>query len=149
MLLTLIGATTRSTRDCIAAAHDCALICADEALGVRVDEVFVRHRYWSGAAPGDGTYTDVDTELQPPPRSVRPDPEQTANPYGTFSDGTVMYDQVSLAYSESFLGDPDPGDNRAPNHEVFWVINGEQYSVIKLDEEYPFRVATLRRRRGN
>jgi len=145
VLLTLLDTDSGSLRDCISETVDCLRHCADLALDLPTDEVYIRTRTWSGSAPGDGTFADVDTYLTPQPRSSSPDPTQTANPYGTFEDGTLRFEKVSLAYTDAFLGDPS---GRPSNVETFWVVNGEEYSLIQVDSEYASKSVILRRRRG-
>jgi len=135
-----------SIQDCLSQIVDCVHEGIVEDLGFRPDEVAIRTRTWSGSAPGDGTYTDVDEVLVPRPRVERPDPALTANQYGQYPDGMQQVSGVSRTYSNAQLGDPG---GRPANVEVFWVINGtDEYSLVQIDGKLATTTVTLRRRRG-
>lgn len=72
--------------------------------GIRAYRVYRVVRTWSGAEPGDGTFTDVAGELRPYPRVMTWDGFKfQQEPAGLESAGRVRLTEVSLTYAERDL----------------------------------------------
>ena len=99
------------------------------ALGVRAYRVYRIIRTWTGAQPGDGTYSDSAAELRPQPRVMFWDGFRFQDqPAGRESLGTVRMSEVSLTYTQ---GDLDPPLSN--NQELFVAIgeaNGQGLSTF-------------------
>lgn len=115
----------------------------DEVAGLRLSTVVVRTRTWSGGELGRGTPTDVDLELEPKPRVRDPEPRQRSAAPGKFEDGDRVVDKVSATYTSDELD----GGELAAGAELFWLIDGEPYRVVSVDEKYLGWEAHLRRMR--
>jgi hypothetical protein len=73
--------------------------------GVRPFRVFAVLRSWSGQMMGEGDYTDVVTELSPPPKVERWDGYKWVMlAHGINEDGTVRMTDVSLSYTYNEIG---------------------------------------------
>ncbi len=72
--------------------------------GVRAYRVYRVIRTWSGAEPGDGSFTDEAAELRPQPRVMFWDGFRfKESPSGVEDVGAVRLTEVSLSYAEADL----------------------------------------------
>jgi hypothetical protein len=92
--------TTTLIQDLLQTVDDARGIATD--LGVRLYRVFMRVRTWSGTTQGEGTFTDVDTELLPRPRLRAQLPsgeimpiDQVYTSAGMHFEGTLDVDKIS------------------------------------------------------
>lgn len=115
----------------------------DQAVGLRLHAVSVRRRAWSGGELGRGTAANVDTVLDPVPKVNQPEPRLKAAEPGKYEEGDVVVDRISLTYTPEQLGQGAPG-----SAEVFWLIDGEAYRLVALEERYLQWRAHLRRMRN-
>lgn len=116
----------------------------DGVAGLRLHTVVVRTRTWSGGERGRGTATDVDVTLDPKPKVLDPSPRWRAAEPGRFEDGDRVVDKVSATYTRAQLD----GGTLASNAEVLWLIDGDPYRVVSVDEHYLAWRVQLRRMRG-
>jgi hypothetical protein len=72
-------------------------------LGTRPNRVFLVRRVWSGAIAGDGSPTDTEVEILPPPRVTDLALRATLRPAGREEEGDVLLTEVSLRYAEAEL----------------------------------------------
>lgn len=107
------------------------------ALGVRSYRVYRVVRTWSGAEPGDGTFTDDGKELRPYPRVRFWDGFNfVEDPAGLERRGRVRLTEVSLTYSERDL----TAQPLSRNQEAFYAIgdaNGQGTSVAFFTHAQP------------
>ena len=98
---------------------------------LRLDTVQTLYRTWSGGAPGRGSEVDVATNIVPIPKASRP-PGYAGNQGGRYEEGDLILTRVSvLNYSIEDL----TGGQRLSHEEFYWLINGEQYRVVREPEE--------------
>lgn len=79
-------------------------------LGTRPYRVEIVRRTWTGARRGEGTVSDVRTELVPAP-AVLKRVEDRLRPAGLEEEGDLVLRHVSLTWSESELYAPTLADN--------------------------------------
>jgi hypothetical protein len=106
----------------------------DEVAELRIHTVQVRTRTWSGAEKGRGTASDSTIDIEPKPRVRDPSPRERLKEPGRFQDGDRLVDQVSVAYGQEDLdgvGAIDPA-----TEELFWLIDGDPYRVVRVTEKY-------------
>ena len=72
------------------------------ALGTRPYRVYLLRRSWDGGRPGVGNFTDVETEILPPPM-VRPAIDKQLRPAGPEEEGNVVLTDISLTFTEAEL----------------------------------------------
>lgn len=104
----------------------------DTAVGLRLDDVVIRRRSWSGRAPGQGTYTDLDTALDPRPKVYDPSPRWKMAEPGRFEEGDQVVDKISLTYTKEEL----EGGELPPATELYWLINDQAFRVISVEERF-------------
>ncbi len=104
----------------------------DTAVGLRLDDVVVRRRVWSGRSLGQGTATDTDTELDPRPKVHDPPPKARYTEPGRYDEGDRVVDKISLTYTRAQLD----GGTLAANEEFYWLVNDLAYRVISVEDEY-------------
>lgn len=137
-----LGAQFRARMQAIA---DRARTVAEECTGVRVHTYAVRTRTWSGAKPGQGTPTDVDVTIDcPTPKLSTPEPRKRSGRPGRSEVDEVLVEHVSQRFTRDQLGD----GVTASNVEIFWLIDGEPYILVRLDEGYTHWSVLLRRRKN-
>lgn len=71
-------------------------------MGVRQWRVYTVRRVWTGDEPGDGTYTDTETEITPQPL-VSYDLRNALTMAGLVEAGEIWLSEVSLTYTEAEL----------------------------------------------
>jgi hypothetical protein len=75
-------------------------------LGTRPNRVWLVRRSWSGPEVGEGSPTDTEVEILPPPRVTDLALRATLRPAGREEEGDVLLTEVSLRYSEAELYGP-------------------------------------------
>ncbi len=73
------------------------------AFGVRQFRVYTVRRTWSGGITGDGSYSDVETELTPQPLVKPYRTEYRLDRCGIDEAGLVVLREISLTYTEAEL----------------------------------------------
>lgn len=118
---------------------------ADDILGVRdtigaaIQNVFVVERTWTGAEPGDGTYTDVVTQMLPTPALLDPSRAGLSHKYklaptGRYKQGDLILKQVSKqSYPDRDVVRLKSTDKSV---EKFYRVADELYTVVTLEESY-------------
>ena len=132
--------------------RDDLIPCVDSArdiindFGLRPYVVLMRTRTWSGTQPGDGTATDVDVAIAPVPKVSHPSPRLIANSGGTIQEGDRMVSKISASYTEAQL----TGNPLAANAEVWWVIDGDLYTIVGVPSKknFEFRMQLRSAARG-
>lgn len=113
-------------------------------MGTRQWRVYVVRRQWTGPNRGEGTYSDVLTELTPQPLV---DPNElffSAQSAGLEIDGNVTISEVSLTYKEAELN-PYP----AANEEILYLLadaHGQEMANLYFtlaEPPKPDRVRTI------
>lgn len=104
----------------------------DTAVGLRLDDVTVRRRAWSGQRPGQGVPTDTDLELDPRPKVRDPSPRARYAEPGRFEEGDQVVDKISLTYTQAQLD----GGTLAANEELYWLVDGQAFRVISVEERF-------------
>ena len=105
-------------------------------LGLRRYRLFIRRRTWTGAKPGLGNFTNVDTEVVPPPRIMHPklqstDPHEIAGAAGSFREGDYFVSNITPAFYQDGLqvGGYTPDDLRprpaTASEEIVYVLRGD------------------------
>ena len=103
----------------------------DGIAGLRISTVSIRRRSWSGGRLGTGTPTDADLVLDPVPRVGSPTPHDRSSEAGKYEEGDLVADRISLTYTEDQLS-----GGLSASQELFWLIDGEAYRVISVEERY-------------
>lgn len=104
----------------------------DEVAGLRLHDVVVVTRTWSGGERGRGTPTEEPLALTPRPRVRDPNPRERMAEAGRFEDGDRVVDKISVAYTRAQLD----GGQIGSAAEVFWTISGVPYRVVQVTEKF-------------
>ncbi len=144
-------------RDCMIEIADCVRGIADDDFGRRLHTFVIRTRTWSGSTLGAGTSTTADLTftsaqtdpvtpdtVSPRPRLLLPENVWTSNEGGSFEDGDVIADRVTATLTQAQLD----GRPLATNVERYWIVDGDEYNVVRVEERYTHWRVHLRRRRG-
>lgn len=113
---------------------------ADDIYGIRDDvgavvhEVYFVQRTWSGSEPGDGTATDVATQMLPTPAVKNLEHNFTIMDVGRYKKGDLLLKGISKG-TYSSLSDIDLS-TASKAVEKFYRVNGEFYNVISIRENY-------------
>ncbi len=118
---------TQFRDDFIQLADDCRRDLSVEEFGTRLFSVVIRTRTWDGGEVGRGTPTDVDFVPDPVPRVRDPSPRELLGAQGRYEDGDRVADRISATYTEAQLD----GGAIAPGSEVYWLIDGEPWRVMR------------------
>lgn len=113
-------------RDDLIPVVDDARRMIDVDLGLRLHTVVLRRITWSGGAPGLGTPSHADLELEPKPKVRDPAPRERVAEPGRFEEGDRVVEKISATYTEEQLN----GGTLADEEEFMWLINGEPYRVV-------------------
>lgn len=119
---------------------------------IRVNQLTIRTRTWSGARIGQGTYTDSDLVLpaQYPIRYLSMQEINTSA--GQYETGDVLVDHVTpsngkgVGYTNEQL-QPTVTTN---NVEVIYILAGDhpgEYSIVEFRTLRPFTIQMVLRRR--
>lgn len=85
--------------------------------GVRAYRLFTVKRTWTGRTQGEGTYSDVETELDPQPKiAIWDGLEYRLEPCGLDVEGELRATEVSLSYTQDELD----GGTLATNEQ--WLL---------------------------
>jgi len=113
---------------------------ADDILGVRdtigaaIHNVYFVTRTWSGSEPGDGTATDVVTQMLPTPAIIDLAHNFKVSEVGRYKQGDLILKNIS---KESY---PDHDTVRLKSTdsavEKFYRVDSELYNVIHVKESY-------------
>jgi hypothetical protein len=95
-------------------------------MGVRQFRVFTVRRTWDGGRRGEGTPTETEVELTPPPQ-VSPGLTYKMEPCGLNEAGAVILREVDLRYTEDELD----GKPTAASDEFFYRIKDGQGQSIR------------------
>lgn len=82
-----------------------------EVLGARPYRAFVVRRTWSGARVGEGTPTDVSTEILPRPAVLTAGLHGELRPAGIEEEGEIVLQEISLTWTEPELFSPSLAAN--------------------------------------
>lgn len=104
----------------------------DVAVGLRLDDVTVRRRTWSGRSLGQGAPADTDLVLDPRPKVHDPSPRARYAEPGRFEEGDQLVDKISLTYTQAQLD----GGTLAANEELYWLVNSQAFRVISVEERF-------------
>lgn len=103
----------------------------DGIAGLRLDTVVVRRRSWPGGRKGIGNPVDSDLVLDPKPKINPPKPNLRMAEPGKFEEGDLVASRISLEYTEAQLSAGLSG-----GQELFWLVSGEAYQVMGVEERY-------------
>lgn len=121
----------------------------DDILGVRdtigavIYPIYLTTRTWSGTEPGDGTATDVDTQILPSP-SVK----DLSHDWDSLKGGNAQQGDLLLQYisKQSYPSeDTVRCKSSARNIEKFYKINGHLYTVVSVSEKYVYWNVQIRK----
>lgn len=111
----------------------------DSVLGVRdsvgavIDPVYFVTRSWSGTTIGDGTATDVTTQMLPSPGLKNYKQDIRLKEGGSIKAGDIILTNVSRnKYAESDLD----GSSSGPNVEKLFLVGDKIYQVIDIFKKY-------------
>lgn len=139
-------------RDGLLPALD-ALRGIPNALGLRRYTVTLRARTWSGAYPGEGTVTDTDVVINPPPRVRVLSSREVANSGGTYREGDFMITAITPRYTAPTTGGSTPAMlNITPNtipQDVAIIMAGDEGTLecqaVKFLFDRAFRYSIVAR----
>lgn len=117
--------------DLIPLVDDVRRDVVDAVAGLRIHTVSTRRRVWDGGAPGRGDAVDTDTPLDPVPKVRNATKFQTGEA-GRFEQSDLRVEKLSATYAQEDL-DGGPLDD---NEEWFWLVDGESYRVVEVEERY-------------
>lgn len=113
---------------------------ADSILGVRdtigavIQPVYLTVRTWTGAEPGDGSFTDVDTQVLPSPAIRDLSTDFQAQAAGNVEEGDLILKGIS---KQSYANRADVDcKSQLKNVERFYKVAGEIYNVTHVSESY-------------
>jgi hypothetical protein len=114
------------------------------AMGVRHWRAFTVTRSFPSGEPGDGTFSDVETEILPQPL-VDWGLSNRVEPAGLNESGDCTLTEISLTYTEAELVGAHLGDGQ----QFFWVLREghgqamkDRYFTVK-EPPHPDRVKTI------
>lgn len=99
-------------------------------LGLRLCTVQTRLRTWTGSVPGDGSSSDVDTDIEPTPKVREPWPRLIADAPGTYETGDRLISKVSATYTEAQL----TGGTLFNSQEWWILIDGDPHRVMGVEK---------------
>ena len=130
-------------------------LAGPNGLDVRVHQLTIRLRTWSGARKGAGTPTDVDLVLaqQYPIRPLKA--QEIAGSGGEYELGDILVDHITpsngtIGFTPQQLKPPTPLGDR---QERIYIIGGSpgphagEYSLIEIRTYRPFTYQLILRRR--
>lgn len=123
--------------------------CVDSVLGVRDSigavkaEVYLVTRKWSGAAPGDGKFTDTEARVLPSPHIVSLDKNVRLIEAGVAHLGDIEVRHIS----KNKYPDKSVLDSTSPNRktEKLYRVGTDLYQVIQVVENYVYWNVRLRK----
>lgn len=115
----------------------------DGVAGLRLHTVATRLRTWSGASRGLGVATDVDTPIAPKPKVID-EPNLRVSEGGRYEDSDRVVEKISATYTEAQL----TGSAATALQEFFWLIDGQPYRLVSIEEKYLGWRIVVRRTRG-
>lgn len=119
---------------------------------VRINQLTIRTRTWSGAYPQDGTYTDSDLVLPPHFPIRRIESAEVRGVDGAYETGDIIVDHITpsdgagTGYTLAQLA-PRPTTN---NVEIIYLITGEhpgEYALVDARSYRSFTYQLVLRRR--
>lgn len=112
---------------------DSALGIRDQ-LGIKIHDVFLLTRTWTGTRPGDGSAKDSVEQLLPTPKIVDYSHNLRLQEGGTIRQGDIILKGVSKGeYPDESVID---GSSHHKNIEHFYLIDDRLYNVINVKENY-------------
>lgn len=113
---------------------------ADSILGIRdtigavIEPVYIVVRTWTGAQPGDGTSSDVTTQLLPSPQLANLVNTSKPGSAGTVENASIMLKGISKqSYATKDTVDLT---STLANVEKFYKLRGRLYNVTSVEESY-------------
>jgi hypothetical protein len=114
--------------------------CLDDVLGIRDDigavlaPTYLVTRTWTGARPGDGTFSDDESQLLPSPYIVDLSHNLNIPDAGTIKHGDILLKNIS---KQSYPLESDlDGSSDAKNIEKLYRIGEYLYQVIRVKNNY-------------
>ena len=99
----------------------------DGEAGLRLYNVQIRRRTWSGAEIGDGTPTDVIRTFDPLPKVMPIPPFLAATAIGTFERGDRWIRKVSATETMTTLG----WEGATATEQIHYLIDGDAYTLFR------------------
>lgn len=113
---------------------------ADSILGVRdsigavIQPVYIVERTWSGTQPGDGTPTDVETQVLPSPAVKDLATDFQAQAAGNYIKGDLVLRGISKQSWPTRVAVDCTSTQK--NVEKFYKVANEIYNVFHVEESY-------------
>lgn len=105
-----------------------------DSLGVALMPVYQVERTWTGEENGDGTASEVKTQILPSPRIVSMSDDSRVVTGGAVQLDDLMLKGISKSsYSTKNLID---GTTAAQNIQKFYEVDGALYSVTNVQEKH-------------
>lgn len=137
------------SKDCISPLIDgCLLDCIDDALAIRDEigayksKVYITKRSWSGNIIGEGTPTDVDTQIYPTPEIVEYKHDIRLKDGGSIRNGDIALKSVSR---KRYTEDDMALKSNDPSVELFFKICGKLYESISVKRGHATMDVMVRR----
>lgn len=103
-------------------------------LGAVIQPVYLVVRTWSGSQPGDGTKTDVTTQVLPSPQIKDLASDFEAQRAGNYEEGDLIIRMISKqTYTTRSMVDCSSTDRKI---EKFYKVSGLFYTVTHVEESY-------------
>lgn len=119
----------------VAGLLDCVddILSIRDCLGANLADCFLVTRTWTGERPGDGTYTDVTTQILPSPQIV----DYSHNIRSTESSNVKSGDLILRDISKNKIPDEDTlrTDSNMKNVEKYIKVGKHYYRTIHIKEE--------------
>lgn len=114
-----------------------------DAIGAALKPVYIVTRAWSGSAIGDGSYTEVKTQMLPSPKIVDYSQSVKIQSGGFYEQGDIVLKYISKnAYPTK--SDIDCSLSNIKK-EKFYLVGTDYYRVISITEDYLTWSVQLRR----
>jgi hypothetical protein len=105
-----------------------------DTVGANKELTFQVTRTWTGATPGDGTFTDVVKQVAPSPAIANLGSSWKARQAGLDESGDTMLSGLS---KQSYpTRETIDCTSKLPNVERFYMIAHKLYSVVNVEEQY-------------
>jgi hypothetical protein len=105
-----------------------------DTIGANKELTYLVTRTWTGTVPGDGTYSDVTTQVLPSPAISELRSSWKAREAGLDESGDTML--KGIAMQQYPTRDTIDCTSSAGNIEKFYKIANKLYSVVDVTEEY-------------
>lgn len=106
--------------------------------GLRRYSVTIRQRTWSGSSPGEGTSTNTDTLINPPPKVRVLTPKEVAASGGTYREGDYLIEKITPQFSPLISGGTTSGGFTPDQLNVRPVTNNQDVCLVMSDDQGQF-----------